>query len=228
MQRQLVLRARDRPPQTLLGIGYKTQKSTRWLPNASPAAQRLRSRSCVPAEHRFDWACARCCRSRHRPCAFPLLACQLSMYRSRVRPDRLPILRRRFHHYFFDLLFEQPIGQLIAQLSGIAPKLAPFKGVLAVDFDVGDDHGQHSSCEHQFQLSCKAYVAPSAGSGERAFSSLSRVTGYRRSHRSRSGTPNYSPNTHAPDQTLLRPRHFQCSDDLAAPSRLYLSSEPFS
>ena len=34
---------------------------------------------------------------------------------------------------------------------------------------------------------------------------LSRVTGYRRSHRETT-TPNYSLNTHAPDQTSYRPR----------------------
>src|SRR5271156_6675942 len=39
-----------------------------------------------------------------------------------------------------------------------------------------------------------ASVSPPGGSGERAASSLSRVTGYRRSHRTRETMPNYSLN----------------------------------
>ncbi|MGH9396480.1 MAG: hypothetical protein ACRD18_06475, partial [Terriglobia bacterium] len=38
-------------------------------------------------------------------------------------------------------------------------------------------------------------------------------------------TPNYSLNTHAPDQTYIRPRHLQCAIDLAAPGRYYANSE---
>ena len=41
-------------------------------------------------------------------------------------------------------------------------------------------------------------------------------------------TLNYSLNTHAPDQTGLRPRRLHCGYDLAAPSCYYLNSKPFS
>src|SRR5207249_1771739 len=45
---------------------------------------------------------------------------------------------------------------------------------------------------------------------------LCRITGYRRSHWETT-TPNYSLNTHAPDQTGSRPRRLHCGFDLAAP-----------
>jgi hypothetical protein len=37
--------------------------------------------------------------------------------------------------------------------------------------------------------------------------------------------PNYSRNTHAPDQTSIRPRHLQCASDLTAPCQSDLNSE---
>src|SRR6266446_3292971 len=46
-------------------------------------------------------------------------------------------------------------------------------------------------CEHRFLLSYAAYLPP-GGSGERAAITLTRVTGYRRSHRGETTTPNYS------------------------------------
>ena len=41
-------------------------------------------------------------------------------------------------------------------------------------------------------------------------------------------TPNYSLNTHAPDQTGSRPRRLHCGFDLAAPGCYYLNSKAFS
>jgi hypothetical protein len=40
--------------------------------------------------------------------------------------------------------------------------------------------------------------------------------------------PNYSLNTHAPDQTYIRPRLLQCANDLTALDHHYLISVPFS
>jgi hypothetical protein len=44
--------------------------------------------------------------------------------------DRFPILRRRFHDDFFNLLLEQPVGQR-SQLGGITAKPPTLKLVLA-------------------------------------------------------------------------------------------------
>src|SRR5262249_34441676 len=48
--------------------------------------------------------------------------------------------------------------------------------------------------------------------------SLSRVSGYRRSHRGRDHAPFIRSITHAPDHTLLRPRLLHCQINLAAPA----------
>jgi hypothetical protein len=58
---------------------------------------------------------------------------------------------------------------------------------------------------------------------------LVRVTSYRRSSEwKNAATLHHSLNTHAPDQTLYRPRFFHCVIDLAAPGRAYVNSDPFS
>jgi hypothetical protein len=62
---------------------------------------------------------------------------------------------------------------------------------------------------------------PPGGSGERAFSSLSRVGGCRAPTRE-TATPYYSLHTHAPDQTPMR--LLRCDGDLAAPSCYSLTS----
>jgi len=63
-----------------------------------------------------------------------------------------------------------------------------------------------------------------AGNGERAAITLTRVSGYRRSPRGRQRRPIIHSNTHAPDQTLTRPRLIQFLLDLAAPGRCDLTS----
>jgi len=57
---------------------------------------------------------------------------------------------------------------------------------------------------------------------------LCRVAGYRRSPLRETATPNYSLNTHAPDQTDLRPQRLHCDYDLTALDRAYHNPTPFS
>src|SRR6266571_1115983 len=64
----------------------------------------------------------------------------------------------------------------------VAPVSPALELVLAVDFHVGYDHRQHlfMYVDSGYPIS---HRFPPGGSGERAKSSLTRVTGYRRSHR---------------------------------------------
>src|SRR6266550_3024436 len=73
-------------------------------------------------------------------------------------------------------------------------------------------------------------TSPPGGSGERAASSLTRVTGYRRSHRRERQRPIIRSTTHAPDQTVAQPQLLHCVVDLIAPSLPYsaFDSDSFS
>jgi hypothetical protein len=51
-------------------------------------------------------------------------------------------LRRRFHHDFLDLAFEEPGGQG-AELAGAGSDLPALEVILPVHFDVGRRDGQH-------------------------------------------------------------------------------------
>src|SRR5215472_10129746 len=154
--------------------------------------------------------------SRHRVGTLPLLAKGLPMSLQRS-PDGLPVLRRRFHHDFLNLLLDQILRQQ-SQLCRVAPKLAPTKLVLTIDFDVRDSDRQHplmdvNSCylvRHRCSFWRGAESVPSV--------TLSRVTGYATPIK-RDTTPNYSLNTHAPDQTPLRLPLLHSLLDLAAPGR---------
>src|ERR1700747_1099263 len=65
-----------------------------------------------------------------------------------------------------------------------------FKLVLAINFHVANHHGQHllMDVNARYPVRHKGFLL---GSGERAANSLTRVTGYRRSHRGEQTTPNY-------------------------------------
>src|ERR1700691_353052 len=76
---------------------------------------------------------------------------------------------------------------------GVATKLTPFKLVLAFDFHISYDHSQHLFMNVDSRYLVR-HNFPPGRSGERAASSLSRVTGYRRSHSRGETTPNYSLN----------------------------------
>src|SRR6266478_1942084 len=128
-------------------------------------------------------------RSRLPARAFPLLAYRLPIP-LQCFPNWFPILRRRFHDYFLDLLLEQPCGQR-SQLFGVAAKHPPLKPELAINF-----HVRHNYCQHLFMNIDSRYSVGHhfllAGSGEHAAVTLTRVTGYRRSPRGKTTTPNYS------------------------------------
>src|SRR5438093_7578881 len=76
---------------------------------------------------------------------------------------------------------------------GVATKQTPFKLVLAFDLHVSYDHSQHLFMNVDSRYPVR-HNFPPGGSGERAANSLTRVTGYRRSHRREETTPNYSLN----------------------------------
>src|SRR5580704_4048619 len=76
---------------------------------------------------------------------------------------------------------------------GVATKQTPFKLVLTFAFHVRYDHSQHLFMNVDSRYPVR-HNFPPGGSGERAASSLSRVTGYRRSHKRGETTPNYSLN----------------------------------
>jgi hypothetical protein len=58
------------------------------------------------------------------------------------RPHGLPILRGRFHHDFYDVLLDQPLGQG-PQLGRSAAKLATVKREFADDFHIRHHHREH-------------------------------------------------------------------------------------
>src|SRR5207302_6861651 len=94
---------------------------------------------------------------------------------------------------------------------GVATNQTPFQLVLAFDLHVSYDHSQHLFMNVDSRYPVR-HNFPPGGSGERAASSLSRVTGYRRSHRRGETTPNYSLN-HARDRksTRLNSSHVKIS-----------------
>src|SRR6267378_1007443 len=98
-----------------------------------------------------------------------------------------PILRRRFHDYFFGLLLDQPCSER-SQLFGVAAKHPPLKLVLADNF-----HVRHNHCQYLFMNIDSRYSVGHhfllAGSGERAADTLTRLAGYRRSPRGRQRRP---------------------------------------
>src|SRR5208282_277467 len=104
-------------------------------------------------------------------------------------------------------------------LVGVATKQTPFKLVLAFDFHVRYDHSQHLFMNVDSRYPVR-HNFPPGGSGERAASSLSRVTGYRCSPGGERRRPIIRSTTHAPDQTRGQPQLLHCEINLAAPKPL--------
>src|SRR5437588_1779202 len=102
---------------------------------------------------------------------------------------------------------------------GVATKQTPFKLVLAFDLHVSYDHSQHLFMNVDSRYPVR-HNFPPGRSGERAASSLSRVTGYRRSRRGERQRPIIRSTTHAPDQTRGQPQLLHCEINLAAPKPL--------
>src|ERR1700688_3558560 len=97
-------------------------------------------------------------RSRLPARTFPLLAYRLPVPLQRF-PNWFPILRRRFHDYFLDLLLEQPCGQR-SQLFGIAAKHPPLELVLTFDFHVGHNYSlqDRGDCQNTRKSRKTSYV----------------------------------------------------------------------
>lgn len=57
-------------------------------------------------------------------------------------PHRSPVLRRRFHHDFLNLLVDEPLRQR-TQLIGAGPHHPALKLIVALDGDIGHRHRQH-------------------------------------------------------------------------------------
>ena len=139
-RRQLELAARDGAPQALLGVRHEAQgqflrheafdqpvriRKIALAPAAPAIRLRLREVQRPPPRRRRDPG---------RPMGLPVPLQHL--------PHGAPILRRRFHHDFLNLLRHQPGGQLpeLARAGAHPPtrELIP-----ARHGDIGDHHGQH-------------------------------------------------------------------------------------
>ena len=100
----------------------QSSKSIRERRAVLPGVRHRRNPSCVPVVR--DWtAPAQMQRSRLTACAFPLLAERFPVP-FQCSPNWFPILRRRFHDYFFGFLLNKPCRQR-AQLFGVATKHPP-------------------------------------------------------------------------------------------------------
>src|SRR6516162_2356040 len=171
--RQLVLAAHHRAPQPLFGIGHKAQRQ---LLGHQPLQQPFGVSKVIlaPPSPAIGQRLREMERSRHRAGVFPLLADRLPVP-FQYSPNGLPVLRRRFHHYFLDRLLDQPFRQQ-SQLLGVAAKQAPLELVLAFDFDVGHDHCQHPLMNIDPRYPIRHNLPP-GGSRERAASYLNQVRG---------------------------------------------------
>src|SRR5260370_2038824 len=118
--------------------------------------------------------------SRHFPGTFPILTARFPVP-FECAPERFPVLRRGFHHYFLDLLLDQPLGKQ-SQVLRVATVPASLKLVFVVDFNVSHNYGQLLFVDVNSGYPIRHRLPP-GGSGERAGDTLSRVSGYRRSHR---------------------------------------------
>src|SRR5207237_1243340 len=117
--------------------------------------------------------------ARHPARTFPLLTAWLPVPLQRS-PDRFPVLRGGFHYYFLDLLLAEPFRQPL-QLLGVAPIPASLQWVFVFDFDISHNHRQLLFMDIDSRYPIR-HKLPPGGSGERAGDTLSRVSGYRRSH----------------------------------------------
>ena len=89
-------------------------------------------------------------------------------------------MRGGFHYYFLDLLLAEPFRQPL-QLLGVAPIPASLQWVFVFDFDISHNHRQLLFMDIDSRYPIR-HKLPPGGSGERAGDTLSRVSGYRRSH----------------------------------------------
>src|SRR3974390_3156846 len=96
-------------------------------------------------------------------------------------PNRFPVLRRRFHYSFLDLLLNEPFRQS-SQLLRVAPVPAPLKLKLVAGFNISHHNGQPLLVNIDSRNPI-GHRLPPGGNGERAGLTLTWVAGYRRSAR---------------------------------------------
>src|SRR5262244_293903 len=176
--RPLIPCARECSPQTLFGIGHKAQGQ---LLRHKPLYQTFRIAKVflAPAPTTIGQGLRQMQGSRHPTCTFSPLTRRFPVSFQRS-PYRLPILRRGFHHHFLDLLLDQPLRKHL-QLLRVASVPASLELVFLVDFHVSHNHRQlllmdiNSGCPiwHRSLL---------AGAESVPEITLSRLSGYRRSH----------------------------------------------
>lgn len=121
-----MLGTRHGAPQPLLGIGHKADDQ---LAGHVAPHQTLGVGEVPLASFR-------------RPIGVGLRQLQLAVS-FQLMPDRLPVLRCRFHHRFAHLLLDQPLPQ-VAQLAGSCAELALLERELTFPCGIDDDHGQHA------------------------------------------------------------------------------------
>src|SRR5258707_2476378 len=103
--------------------------------------------------------------SRHFPGTFPILTARFPVP-FECAPERFPVLRRGFHHYFLDLLLDQPLGKQ-SQVLRVATVPASLKLVFVVDFNVSHNYGQLLFVDVNSGYPIRHRLPP-GGSGERA------------------------------------------------------------
>src|SRR4029077_2247191 len=109
-------------------------------------------------------------------------------------PERFPVLGSGFHHHFLDLLLDEPLRQR-SQLLRVASEPASLKVVFVVDSDMSHNYSQ------LLFVDVNPVILYAAGAESVPEITLSRVSGYRRSHRGGDNAPFIRSITHAPDQT---------------------------
>src|SRR5258705_4383533 len=117
--------------------------------------------------------------SRHPARTLPILTHRLPIS-LHCSPNRLPVLRGRFHYHFLDLPLDEPFRQH-PQLLRIAAVPASLKLIFVFDFDVSHNHGQPLFVDIDSRHPIRHRLPPGEN-GERAGLTLTWVSGYRRSH----------------------------------------------
>jgi hypothetical protein len=154
------------------------------------------------------------------PSRFLQLGCR---YRSRS-PYRFPVLRRGLHHNFLDPLFDEPFRQPSQMVRGVPNWRLANSSSPSTSTSVTTTTNIFYYVR-QFPPSCFLL----AGEESVPQVPLTRVAGYRRSHRRERQRPIICSTRHAPDQTVTRPRLFTVESILPLPAfPILLDSEPFS
>jgi len=204
--RPLILCACECPPQSLFGIGHKAQSQ---LLGNQPLHQTFRVRKVFLAP--ASSAVGQCLRqmecSRHFPGTFPILTARFPVP-FECAPQRFPVLGSGLHHHFLDPLLNEPLRQPL-QLLRVAPNQRRSNWYAS-----STSTSATTTANFFLWTSIPAILYAIgfllAGAESVPEITLSRVSGYRRSHRGRDNAPFIRSITHAPDQTVTRLRLLHC------------------